>query len=232
MKTCSKCGGEPKPETEFGKKSEARDGLCGQCKACNSIAAAARYAANPERIKARSAARYKANPEKLKAYIAEWQTENSEKVKASADARRKANPEKHRAATAKWNAANPEKRVVIADKWNTANPGKKAADTARWRADNPEAERIHKQNRRARERANGGVLSKGLAERLHQLQLGHCACGCKQPLGNKYHLDHIMPIALGGPNIDGNIQLLRQRCNSQKSAKHPIDFMRQRGFLL
>lgn len=46
------------------------------------------------------------------------------------------------------------------------------------------------------------------------------------------HLDHIVPVAMGGPNIDENIQLLRQRCNNQKHSKHPVDFMQQRGFLL
>jgi hypothetical protein len=39
---------------------------------------------------------------------------------------------------------------------------------------------------------------------------GKCAC-CSLPLGNNFHLDHILPITLGGPNIDSNIQLLRQR---------------------
>lgn len=35
-----------------------------------------------------------------------------------------------------------------------------------------------------------------------------------------------------GTNTDDNIQLLRKLCNLQKSAKHPVDFMQQRGFLL
>jgi 5-methylcytosine-specific restriction endonuclease McrA len=51
-------------------------------------------------------------------------------------------------------------------------------------------------------------------------------------LGDNYHLDHIVPLAIGGTNTDDNIQLLRQKCNQQKSAKHPIDFMQSRGFLL
>ena len=46
------------------------------------------------------------------------------------------------------------------------------------------------------------------------------------------HLDHIMPLALGGSNTDDNIQLLRARCNLQKRAKHPVDFMRERGYLI
>lgn len=70
-----------------------------------------------------------------------------------------------------------------------------------------------------------------IAERLFKLQRGKCAC-CKQPLGDDYHMDHIMPLSLGGSNTDDNIQLLRAKCNQQKSAKHPVDFMQQRGFLI
>lgn len=63
---------------------------------------------------------------------------------------------------------------------------------------------------------------------------GKCkACSkASHSVGDNYHLDHIMPLALGGPNTDDNIQLLRQRCNNQKSKKHPVDFMQSRGNLL
>lgn len=91
--------------------------------------------------------------------------------------------------------------------------------------------RVNCQNRRARIRGNGGELSKDIKQRLFELQRGKCAC-CGKPLGEKYHLDHIIHISLGGKNVDSNIQLLRARCNIQKSNKHPVDFMRSRGFLL
>lgn len=102
----------------------------------------------------------------------------------------------------------------------------------KWRADHPEAVRTIRQNRRARKLAAGGTLSTDIAERLLKLQRGKCACGCDQPLGDDYHLDHRMPLALGGTNTDDNMQLLRKRCNLQKHAKHPVDFMQSRGFLL
>lgn len=127
-----------------------------------------------------------------------------------------------------YRAANPDK----VKSYRAANAEKRNAQYAKWAAANPEAVRVIKQNRRARKLENGGRLSKGVAEKLYSLQRGKCACGCKQPLGDDYHLDHIMPIALGGTNTDDNIQLLRAKCNLQKNAKHPVDFMQQRGFLL
>ncbi len=121
-------------------------------------------------------------------------------------------------------------RSIVIARWQRENPGKANAKSAKWRIAHPEIRRTYHQNRRARKRASGGVISPDLAERLFKLQRGKCAC-CKQPLGNDYHLDHIMPLALGGTNTDDNIQLLRAKCNLQKSAKHPIDYMRENGFL-
>lgn len=65
----------------------------------------------------------------------------------------------------------------------------------------------------------------------HKFTNGKCPC-CKQPLGDEFHLDHVIPLALGGPNTDDNMQLLRKTCNLQKSAKHPVQYMQERGFLL
>jgi 5-methylcytosine-specific restriction endonuclease McrA len=45
-------------------------------------------------------------------------------------------------------------------------------------------------------------------------------------------MDHIMPLARGGKHSPANIQLLCPPCNLRKSAKHPIDYMRQLGWLL
>ena len=193
--------GETNPKTEFGKDISKRDGLASSCKKCANFSSAKYRAAHPA---------YNA------AYAAAWAAANPEKVKA---------------ASAAWLAANPTKRKAVTADYYAANTDKCRAASAAWWAANPEAKRISGHNRRARKRENGGKLSRGLAEKLFNLQRGKCAC-CKQPLGDNYHMDHIMPIALGGANEDCNIQLLRSTCNQQKYAKHPIDFMQQKGFLL
>jgi 5-methylcytosine-specific restriction endonuclease McrA len=90
---------------------------------------------------------------------------------------------------------------------------------------------IRNHNRRVKQIGNGGVLSKGIEKQLFALQKGKCPC-CKKNLDNKFHLDHIVPIALGGTNTDDNVQLLHAGCNLKKKAKHPIDFMQSLGFLL
>lgn len=167
----------------------------------------------------------------MKAVNAEWNAANPERRKAHGAAWDAANIVRRKARNAAWSAANLDlKRAHDAERY-AANPERAKTNAAAWTKANIDAKRIHTQNRSARKRKNGGILSKGLSTKLFKLQRGKCAC-CGLPLGTNFHMDHIMPIDLGGPNVDGNMQLLRQRCNLQKSAKHPIEFMQQRGFLL
>jgi 5-methylcytosine-specific restriction endonuclease McrA len=215
FKKCTKCG-EVKTLASFGAHKLCRDGVNPKCKACNKAAASAWYVANAEKAKASGASRRAANPEKEKASNAKYYAKNSVAVKAS---------------VAAWAAANPEKVKAYGEKWISRNKNKVRANTASWRAANPDKSRVHVQNRRALERINGGKLSKNIVAKLINLQRGKCPC-CGLPLGKNFHVDHIIPIALGGSNTDNNVQLLRQRCNNQKHMKHPVDFMQQRGFLL
>ena len=203
----------------------------GGCKACGKIIRLAWQLANRDKAKALAAAWRAANPERKKAANAAWDAANPERKKATNASWVAANTQVVKANQAAWRAANSERIKATYAAWCTANAAHIKATDAAWRAANPEATRIYSQNRRARQRENGGILSKRLADKLFNLQKGKCAC-CKQPLGKNFHLDHIMPIALGGLNIDSNIQLLRQLCNQQKHAKHPVDYMQSKGYLL
>lgn len=141
---------------------------------------------------------------------------NKDLVNQRSSERQKQNPERHRESVRQWRERNKEKL--------------KAKDKA-WRQANPEKVRLKAHNRRAKKRSVGGVLTLGVREKLFLLQKGKCAC-CAAPLGEDYHLDHIVPLALGGVNADENVQLLRATCNLKKSDRHPIDYMQSKGMLL
>ena len=204
--------------------------------------------ANPEKAKATKDAWQKSNLEKSNATKKIWALNNPEKIKSAQKTYRSKESTKFQTKIRmqKWRQTNPEKvklldiafrnkhKNKLAQKSKISywkNPKKAIQNHMIWVKLNREKVRVIAQNRRAREKQLFGKLSKGLAEKLFKLQKGKCPC-CYQPLGNDYHLDHIVPLALGGSNTDDNIQLLRQRCNNQKHAKHPIDFMQSRGFLL
>ena len=173
---------------------------------------------NRERVKEKRLAYYAANQERMKELAASYYAVNRDKEAYRVASRKRA---------LAYKAANPEKVKAVKTAYRKANPNK----MFEWHAANPGAARIHNQNRRARKKANGGVLSKDLSAKLFKLQKGKCAC-CALPLGVNFHLDHIYPLIFGGKNNDDNIQLLRSKCNLQKSAKHPIDYMQSKGYLL
>lgn len=182
-----------------------------------------------------------AHPERCASATAAWQQKHADKLQES----REANREKKRAYDAQYRIENVDRRRENTRRWAAENPQKKRlADAAshaardkeverarlkKWHADHPGAKRAHEYNRRDRKR--GGKLSSDIVTRLMTLQRGLCAC-CMTDIKSKYHVDHIMPLARGGENVDSNAQLLCPPCNMQKKAKHPVDFMQQRGFLL
>jgi len=70
-----------------------------------------------------------------------------------------------------------------------------------------------------------------LVNKLLLLQKGTCVC-CGLDINSDYHMDHIIPLKLGGEHTDSNIQLLCPACNLTKGSKDPIKFMQSKGFLL
>jgi 5-methylcytosine-specific restriction endonuclease McrA len=222
-KYCGICA-TTKRQSDFHKNCRSKDGFAARCKDCNKLynreysaknkAAVALYMAeyqakNKESIRQKNLEYCLANKDRLQAYRAEHYTKNKERVLEN---------------TALWQRNNPEKVAARNKRWADANPEK-------VRANNKKNEKVRGQNRRALVRRAVGKLSKDLPAKLFALQGGKCPC-CAQPLGNNYHLDHIVPLALGGRNSDDNAQLLRRTCNLQKNKKDPLDFMQSRGFLL
>lgn len=106
--------------------------------------------------------------------------------------------------------------------------GKGAAGLRRYRAANPDKVREFAQRRKGRKL---GRLPRGTVARIGDMQRWKCAI-CRIGVRNKYHLDHIVPLAGGGTHVPRNIQLLCGQCNVRKSAKDPINYMRELGRLL
>lgn len=104
---------------------------------------------------------------------------------------------------------------------------------SKWRR-SPTGLASNRQSNRSRRALNSNAEGSHTAldiSNLYALQSGKCAC-CGAGLGDVYHVDHVHPLSKGGSNWPSNLQLLCKPCNLQKAAKHPIDFMQQKGFLL
>jgi 5-methylcytosine-specific restriction endonuclease McrA len=189
-----------------------------KCVACESAENARRYRADPAPYKARAALRRETKPAQVRAEIKRWEEANAEWVKAYTRARTQRNQEKGLARLAKWTAENPDRE---------------RARHIRWKGENIDIVRVHTRNRRARKKSAPGTHTAEDVEWLMTKQRGKCAHSwCRKSLKNGHHVDHVLPLALGGSNDRSNLQLLCESCNCSKGAKHPIQFAQQHGLLL
>lgn len=150
-----------------------------------------------------------ANREKVRKWARDWYWANHERAIANGRKRREAYPEKCKAEFLRWRDKNLE----------TAHKAEHA-----WRRANPDRVRIKAQNRRV---ATSAKISKDIIKTLWKKQDGYCAYNlwCHSDLYIEgYHLDHVMPLALGGAHEDENLQLLCPSCNMRKGPKHPDVF--------
>lgn len=106
--------------------------------------------------------------------------------------------------------------------------GKSAAYCRKYRKENPERAREWAKARRGKLETR---LPRGTIKRIGEMQRWRCAI-CRCSIRREYHIDHIAPLKLGGKHEPRNIQLLCPSCNLRKSAKHPVDYMQERGYLL
>ena len=172
---------------------------------------AAWHAVNKEHVFKRRQEYYLANKDKIRANYAEWYAKNRDSEIANAAARRAKNPEKDRENARAWYHANHEQGRAAREAWFAANPHKK---------------RTYSETRRARKMGAPGQVSSNIIDILMEKQQGKCAC-CGEAL-TTFHLDHIMPLALGGAHADENMQLLTPRCNMMKGGRHPDVYAKYR----
>lgn len=100
----------------------------------------------------------------------------------------------------------------------------KRCEAARARASyNPEKSKEALARRRARERkAEGTVTAADIRQQLKS-QKGLC-WWCGKPLGEKYSVDHRVPLSRGGSNAPENIVITHLSCNLSKGAKMPGEY--------
>jgi len=101
--------------------------------------------------------------------------------------------------------------------------GKAKESLKKYRAKNPDKVREWTQTRHKRKT---GRLPRGTITNLMTNQNKQCNI-CKTDIEHKYHMDHIYPLAKGGKHEPCNIQLLCPSCNMRKSAKDPIEFLKE-----
>lgn len=201
---------------------------------------------NREKALERQRHYYQENRKKVLEAHRSYREENRERVREGWRRYREENPDKVREAQRRYRKKNREKVLKIQLHFRRENPEKVRESQQRYYQQNREKvrEKTRRANhtRRARKKNPNypnDRLSRGLKGKLMKLQKGKCAYAnaplahwCAIDIRKENHMDHIMPLALDGRNVDSNIQLTCPACNLRKSYSHPDDFARRAGLIV
>ena len=191
---------------------------------------AAYRANNRERINTASRVYYKKHGERLRVQRETLRRKrgvkprlarlSDEELKARARARKK----KQRGTEQYRKQRNAAAKLRYAE--NVAVREKHRVAAREWKKKNPDRYKANKRKRKKIKRAR-------LIQKLWFLQKARCAnCHTRLKHDKHLHLDHVIPLARGGSNENGNFQLLCAPCNLRKGATDPIEFMQSQGKLL
>lgn len=235
IRFCAKCG-EGKAVSDFYKDKRCADGLKPDCKACVIAYNKARYHAHKGEWRARNRDWCSRNKSRLNAYHRRRYLENKKPGRGLGWAKRakpilRALKFSNEQKSAIWfSEFGPMFLVVLLAFKAEQDRQNEAVRQARLevaRKKRREYERL----KEFRRRGAGGKYTKADIDRLFLFQGGKCvSCRCRLRPG--YHVDHILPIALGGTNDPHNLQLLCGGCNIKKGARHPVEYMQSLGRLL
>lgn len=156
---------------------------------------------------------------------------NRERLLAQRAAFREANRDKLRKMYMDFYWRNKERLIKESIERNRRNPEAYNAKLRKWRKANRAKVEVWGRNRRAKLKGSVGTHTIDDVLALMKAQRGMCVY-CKTDIRKKYHVDHILPVSLGGSNDRTNIQLLCPSCNLKKRAKHPEEFAREIGLLV
>ncbi len=176
---------------------------------------------NEDKVKKNKRKYYEKNKQKVIDAAKKWAENNKEKSLASARKSAKNRRRKGDNYSKEYYLHNREKLLIYHANYRKNNPDKVRDAVRKSQNKNPLRLRIAKYVRRMRERSSGRVSTQRVQD-LIIIQNNKCVyCGVEL---HEFHVDHILPLALGGLNDDSNVQLLCPRCNRKKGAKHPDEF--------
>ena len=183
---------------------------------------------------------WKAHPGRAAENTRRWREQNREAEKVSQQRYREENRTKVRAASHRWrennkeyaaetdrirNQNNRESRAAYSRRWRLDNPGRAAEITLHWRREHPEESANMRRRRRARESQAIGTHTAADIRLIHKNQKGRCWWCGKKLKGKQYHIDHRVPLALGGSDSPENLVVSCPQCNMRKRIKLPEEFV-------
>lgn len=192
-KTCARCG-IVKPVAEFPKGKRWRDGLFPYCRECKRAADRASHARHRTNRNAAAVARYRSDPEPYRQRAA---------------AAYQANPDYGKAKARRWAIANPDRAREI----------RRACQRRLYELD-PERKREVWRRRHAAIKRGCAIyqFSTALVAAKVAYWGGRCwLCGVPYEA-----IDHVKPLAKGGPHMLANLRPICTPCNTRKRDIWPL----------
>jgi hypothetical protein len=175
--------------------------------------------ANKEKIAARKKVYYEANKESILALQRAYKEANKEKIAVTNKARYQANREVLLANQKAYAAANKEKVAATQKAYVEANKEKVAAYKKAYVEANREAVTARVAKRRALKRKQVPVHLRDCPhEKKRLLEIYKLRTILSEATGVQHHVDHMWPLADGGPHWSGNLQVIPAEENLSKNA--------------
>lgn len=135
------------------------------------------------------------------------------------------NAEQRREYQKRWRAENAEKQREYKRQYYLSNRESTLERAAKYQKNNPDMVRARKNRRRGRELGASGSHTKEDLRLLFTSNKGVCWwCGKAIGNGQKWHADHIIPLARGGSNAADNLCIACPSCNASKGSKLPHEW--------
>ena len=211
-KTCTKCG-QIKLITDFRKDKRLKSGYGSQCKQCK-YQQTAQWVANNYSRKLEINNKYRiAHPEQTLEKKKEWAEKNKDYIREQGKKYREENKERLKLVSAKWRAENKDSIAKANAEWRRANKEKKRMNDELWWRSNPDKVAARGMRRRAMKKA--ATIYLVTDKDVRRLLNKPCIyCGAKAE-----HLDHVLPLYLGGSHSVGNLAPACAPCNLSKGKK-------------
>jgi 5-methylcytosine-specific restriction endonuclease McrA len=148
---------------------------------------------------------------------AAYRAANREKIAASAAAYDAAHREEISARKAAWYVDHREEIAAQQAAYYAANREERTASSAAYQAANPEKRRGYKATRRARKLGNSiGLPLPDYKAILDKFGMLCHICTLPIELMTDLHMDHVIPLAKGGPHSADNLRPSHSVCNLKK----------------
>jgi len=138
-------------------------------------------------------------------------------------AARKVDPERTREQDHIYYMNQREKRAESGRQYRADHAEEIAERMWRYSRANLEEGATRSRRRYARKLSAEGTHTAEDIKMQYDRQKGKCFY-CGEFVGQKYHVDHVIPLSLGGSNGPENLVISCPSCNLSKYTKHPMDF--------